>query len=292
MSARESRGKQKGKEAGRRAVAPPDDAPRAFYVYCVGEARALAPLVAGEPPPAIESAAGIELIEDGELGAVVSSVPLSDYDENALEVRLRDATWTATRAMRHEQVVEHFAERTSVVPLRFGTIYYERAGVVRMLAERQSELRAIVERLRGREEWGVNLYCDRARLKEKITSVSPRLRALEAQASEAAPGQSYLLRKKIDTMRADEARAEGKRLSAEIEGALGEASEGASRLRLLKPEATEHGELVAKLAFLVARSGFDHFRATAERLAAEHADAGFRLELTGPWPAYNFVAGA
>jgi hypothetical protein len=43
------------------------------------------------------------------------------------------------------------------------------------------------------------------------------------------------------------------------------------------------------LAFLVERAGFDEFRRVAERLAGEYACAGIRLELTGPWPAYNFV---
>jgi hypothetical protein len=62
------------------------------------------------------------------------------------------------------------------------------------------------------------------------------------------------------------------------------------RLRLLKDEGGEHNDLVAKLAFLVARDRFEEFRAAAERLAEEHAPAGFKLELTGPWPAYNFIA--
>lgn len=287
MSARGSSKKRGASDAGGGRVGEP----RAVYVYCVGEQHALASLLAaGESPAAIESEARLDVIERDGLAAVVSDVPLSDYSEDALQTRLQDATWTATRAMRHEQVVEYFAGRASVVPLRFGTIYFERAGVEQMLAERRSKLLPLIERLRGREEWGVNLYSDRAKLKEQITSVSPRLRELDMQAAQAAPGQGYLLRKKIDAMRADEARAESKRLATEIEAALAAACETAVRLRVLKAEATEHGELVAKLAFLVTREGFDHFRATAERLAAEHSDAGFRIELTGPWPPYNFAA--
>src|SRR2546423_725894 len=72
--------------------------------------------------------------------------------------------------------------------------------------------------------------------------------------------------------------------------ALGQASAAAARLRVLKDEASEHGDTLAKFAFLVERARFAEFRATAERLADEHAPAGFRLELTGPWPAYNFAS--
>src|SRR5687767_8017179 len=88
----------------------------AFYVYCVGERDALARAFEGEPPAAIETSGGLELITAGGLAAVASAVPLSDYGEEALGTRLEDATWTAVRALRHEGVVEHFARRGAVAP--------------------------------------------------------------------------------------------------------------------------------------------------------------------------------
>jgi hypothetical protein len=256
----------------------------------VGDSSAVAPLFEDALPAAIEGEAQLEMESDDVLAAVVSAVPLADYGEDALQARLNDPAWTAIRAMRHEKVVEHFAARATVVPLRFGTIYLERANVRQMLAQRGPELSAAIERLRGREEWGINILCDRQKLLETITSLSPRLRALEEQAASASPGQSYLMRKKIDSMRVDEARAEMKRAAAKIESELARLSDGAARLRALKDEGGEHHDLVAKLAFLVARTRFEEFRAAAERLAQEHASAGFQLELTGPWPAYNFAA--
>ena len=263
---------------------------QAFSVYCVGEHDGLAPLFEDGLPVAIETEARLEMELGDALAAVVSAVPLTDYGEDALQTRLGDPTWTAVRAMRHEKVVEHFARRASVVPLRFGTIYLERESVRQMLAQRGSELHAIIERLRGREEWGVNALCDRRILVETITSLSLRLRELSEQAASASPGQSYLMRKKIEAMRVDEARIEIKRVAAKIESELSALSDGTARLRELNDESGEHNDLVAKFAFLVARTGFDEFRAAAERLAQEHAPAGFRLELTGPWPAYNFAA--
>lgn len=262
---------------------------RAFYVYCVGARDALTRASEGERPPAIETSAELELITSGELAAVASAVPLSDYGEEALGSRLEDATWTAVRALRHEGVVEHFARRAAVAPLRFGTIYLRRESVARMLEERGEELGRVVARLEGREEWGVNVYAERAKMKDAVVRLSPRLREMSERAEHSAPGQAYLLRKKIDALREEETRAEVKRVVNEMESALSAASAGATRLRLLKDEANERGELAAKLAFLVAREGFDGFRAAAERLAEQHAASGFRIELTGPWPAYNFA---
>ena len=269
-----------------------DDGASGLYVYCIGARAELEPLFAAALPAAIEADAPLALIGTNDLAAVASNVSLADYGEEALPARLADATWTALRAMRHERVVEHFARRAAVVPLRFGTLYLARANVERMLAERAAELRARIERLRGREEWGVNLYADRARLFEQIADLSARLRELRAQAERATPGQGYLLQKKIEALRADETRAEARRIANEIERALKDKAEGGVRLRVLKDEASEHGDTLAKFAFLVAHARFAEFRAAAESLADEHAPAGFKIELTGPWPAYNFAGAA
>lgn len=269
--------------------AEPETPGAALYLYCIGEAGSLSALLEGSLPPPIEDEGRLELLEKDDLAAVASPVPLKDYGEAALQAHLSDAAWMALRAMRHERIVDYFAKRASVVPLRFGVIYLDGAGVERMLAERSDELRAAIKRLKGREEWGVNIFCDRKALMEAIVTISPRLQELNAQAARVSPGQAYLVRKKMEAMRQEEARAEVRRRVEQIEQELGNESEGAARLRLLKDEAGEHGELVGKLAFLVERERFEEFRLTAERVAGEALDAGFRLELTGPWPAYNFV---
>lgn len=259
-----------------------------YYVYCIAESVAAQQLDTGSFPVAIEDDAKLEWIAINDLAALASAVSLESYGEEALAEHLADATWTAVHAMRHETVVEYVAKRMTVVPLRFGTIYLERVRIEQMLAEKGRELTEIIERLRGREEWGVNVYCDRTKLAASITSVSPRLRELAQQAEAASPGQSYLMQKKIDALRVDEARAALNGIIDQIEKTLNEQADDAKRLRILKVEATEHGELKAKFAFLVKRSEFEEFRAAAEQLAAENLDAGVRLELTGPWPAYNF----
>jgi Gas vesicle synthesis protein GvpL/GvpF. len=269
--------------------AKPPQKSRALYVYAIGESERLAPLIKEDLPDAIESDARIEMIVASGLGAIVSAVPIADYGEDALEERLGDASWAAVRVMRHEQVVEHFARRASIIPLRFGTIYLRRDRIEQMLEENRAEFLSIIERLREREEWGVNVYVTRATLMEAVTTISPRLREFAEQAAAASPGQAYLLKKKIEALRADESRVEIKRATSAIERELALFSEGASRLRVMKDETAEQGEVAAKLAFLVPRARFDEFRAAAEKMAEKYAASGFKLELTGPWPVYNFA---
>jgi len=269
-----------------------DEGGSALYVYCVGAREELVPLFGGELPEAMEGGRGVELVESGDLAAVACAVPLADYGEGALESRLTDAGWTATRAIRHERAVEHFARRATVVPLRFGTIYLSRENVARVLEERRAQLRSALARLEGREEWGLNVYVERARLREQVASLSERLREMEEAAAASPPGRAYLLRKKVDALRDEETRAETRRAAAVIEGELAPVCDGVARLRLHKDDAGEQqGESAARLAFLVRREGFEDFRAAAERLAERYTPLGFRFELTGPWPAYNFAEG-
>ena len=263
----------------------------AYYIYCIAESAAAAQLPVDSLPAAIEDNSKLEWISVNELSALASQVPRATYSEETLAEQLTDATWTAIRAMRHETVVEYVARRATVIPLRFGTIYLERSGVEQMLSDRSRELNLIIEQLRGREEWGVNVYCDCSALLSSITSVSPVLRELVQRAEQAPPGQSYLMQKKIETLRVDEARSAVNRIVDQIEEHLKAQTDDARRLRILKVETTEHGELKAKFAFLVKRAGFEEFRDAAERLAREHQPAGVRLELTGPWPVYNFCTG-
>ena len=263
----------------------------AYYVYCIAESAAAAQLPVDSLPAAIEDDSKLEWISVNTLAALASQVPRSTYSEENLAEHLTDATWTAIRAMRHETVAEYVAKRATVIPLRFGTIYLERNGVEQMLNEKHGELESLIEQLRGREEWGVNVFVDRAELLSSITSVSPVLRDLVQRAEQAPPGQSYLMQKKIEALKVDESRAAVNRIVDQIEEKLKQQTDDARRLRILKVETTEHGELKAKFAFLVKRAEFDQFKDAAERLAQEHQTAGVRLELTGPWPVYNFCAG-
>jgi hypothetical protein len=262
----------------------------AYYVYGIGERAALAPLFEGSLPEAIEPELPLELVACGEVAAIASAVTLDVYNEEALETHLTDLQWTALRAMRHATVLDHFAARAGVVPLRFGTIYLERGRVAAMLRQQQEELLALIGRLSGREEWSLQIYRDRAALNDKLESLSPRLREAGEQIAEAPPGQAYLLRKKTEALRAEEAHAVTRRVVAEIERDLSALCDTSTRQRLPKEEATWNGELVAKLAFLLERSRFPEFRAAAERLAQAHTASGFKLELVGPWPAYSFAA--
>lgn len=259
----------------------------ARYVYCILDHKAVQDK--SEWPSGIEEDVPIEIIASEDLAAITSAVPLSVYDEDALNERLQDAAWTALKAMRHERVVEHFTKVGGVVPLRFGTIYLDDEGVRTMLRDRKPALARLLDRLSGREEWGLNVYFDQNVLLQGIDALSPVLADLLSQAENASPGQAYLLRTKAHALRKDEARNEVTRTVTRLEEHLKNNADDVRRLRTLKVETTEHGELKAKFAVLVKKSEFAKLRGVTEKWLRDYEATGIRLEIAGPMPPYNFT---
>jgi hypothetical protein len=59
---------------------------------------------------------------------------------------------------------------------------------------------------------------------------------------------------------------------------------------LQAPELSGHaGEMILNGVYLVDDGDAEEFRRTVDELAEEYRDRGASVELTGPWPPYNFV---
>src|SRR5262249_54780294 len=155
------------------------------------------------------------------------------------------------------------ASRLAVIPLRFGTIYIDKKSIGRMLAKRAGEFSSVMARLRGKQEWGVLIYCDQARLIDNTALNSVALRPLLERAGSAPPGQSYLLSKQIEGLKAREARQEMSAALVRIREALDASSEQSISAPRQDRRGTGQGGLIARLSFLVKTARFDRFRATA-----------------------------
>jgi hypothetical protein len=95
------------------------DAPagEALWVYCVLPA-------AGAAAPEVEGVARarVEVLEAGELAALVSRVPLADFGEEPLRRNLNELPWLERVARAHEAVLERALVAATIAPLRHSTI--------------------------------------------------------------------------------------------------------------------------------------------------------------------------
>jgi hypothetical protein len=217
----------------------------------------------------------VELVREGELAALTSDVPLDTFGEEALQADLEDLARLEALARAHERVVDDaLAAAGVVVPFRLCTIY-ESAGHVRdMLRRERDSLSSSVARLRGAAEWSVKAYAPER--DDEETSDAP------------ASGVAYLARKRDAREAADAAwqatEAAAERIHARLSEQAADAALGRPHDRRLSGH---DGEMVMNAAYLVPDDRFERFRATVEEL--QHAGE-LELELSGPWPAYHFVA--
>ncbi len=272
---------REGEPAGREpAAAPSADG---WWAYCVIDAgeREAAPVGA----PGIEPPGPVELVQEGELAALVSPVPLTEFSDERLREHLNDIEWVERVARLHERVLEQTLERATLVPLRLCTLYTDRDGVARMLREQEPVLRQALASLRGRREWGVKLFADPDRLLDAVTERS------SPDSAGAASGTAYMQRRQRERELSERAQELGDEIAEEIHARLEQVADAA---RANAPQRQEvhgrDGRMLLNGVYLVPREREDDFADLVSSLREQRQESGFELELTGPWPPYNFVS--
>jgi hypothetical protein len=259
------------------------------YVYAIVPASfdvSRAPSGIDDGPVTIQRRDGV--------GALVSLVDADEYTPEALEGRTADVDWLGPRARAHDRVQTWGSDLGALVPLAMFTLFRDHASVGAMLERKRERLEAALGIASRGREYGVRVFRLTAEVERSVTSWSPPLAALEREAEAASPGQQYLLKRKLDGARAEEAR----RLSADLANRVHQTLAGraidVSRASIPPSgEGGAAGEAILDAAYFVDHAGIDVFRGTLTGLIDEWQPRGFRFEFTGPWPPYHFArAGA
>lgn len=273
-----------GLEPGSKLAAETGLGADAWWAYCVITADECDAVPVG--CSGVDSSGEVEVIREGEFAAVVSPVPLTEFSDERLREHLNDVGWVERVARAHENVLERTLENATVLPLRLCTLYKDRAGVSRMLREQEPALRQALEGLEGRREWGAKLFVDAERLAQAAAAD-----AGAASTSGDSSGAAYLARRQQERQISGRARELGDSVAQEVHSRLERVSEAARANPPQRPEA--HGRDARMLlngAYLVAREREAELQAEIDSLHERWEESGFELELTGPWPPYNFVS--
>jgi Gas vesicle synthesis protein GvpL/GvpF len=256
------------------------------WTYCVMRAGD----VPAERPPGVHPAAPVETIEHDGLVALVSKVPLAEFGEEPLRENLNDLSWLESVARAHESVLEAALGGGPIVPLRLCTIFADEAGVRAMLMREGRELRGALERVDGRHEWGVKLLADRDALAAVARERSPEVAALQTEIAARSEAGAYMHERRLERLVADLVDRLGAELAEDVHARL---ADWVADSVLNPPQNRElsghEGEMLLNGAYLVEAEREDGLRRLLRELEDRHGEVGARLELTGPWPPYNFV---
>jgi hypothetical protein len=265
-------------------------APALYYLYGVLPAggHAARRLAAGEIHGLVEGAP-LFAIEAAGLLAAVSLVPEAQFAEAPLAELLADLPRLTPLAVRHENAVHALAEGAdAVVPVTFGAIYRDATAVERLLRRGATQLHALLERVRGRQEWGVKLFAEPAVLARAAEAESEELRRTDAAIAAATPGRAYLLAKSRERTLVHEVELLATGLAEDVVHRLAPLSAETCRDELAP--ASGPARLLLKAAFLVETGAAERFLAEASVLERQCAARGLSLQCSGPWAPYSFVA--
>ena len=250
------------------------------YVYCAVQAHRKPNL--GRAPSGPPGLGKHRLLDGGRgLWLVVADAPLSRYGEEPIQRGLHDLKWLSRCAVAHETVVEYWLRARAVVPMKLFTIFENDFRALSEIGRKRRQLDRSMRRVAGRREWGV-------RIRAVPGSGVVRLVRPAKAAKTPRSGASYLAAKK---QARDATRELAERGQSRVNRAFGTLAALAADAQRHPPPAggTQKTRLLLDAAFLVATGRMPRFRAAIRRVARDLGRDGYGVEVTGPWPPYNFI---
>lgn len=246
------------------------------YLYAV--TKDLAPSALGDEPVGV-AGAPVRTVSGSGLTALVSTVGLDEFGEEALRQNLERLPWLEAVARAHHAVATAAALAAPTAPTRIATVYRTDERVRELLRDQRSELTAVLRRVTGRGEWGVKVI---ASGEEAGKEPEP------AEAAGERPGTAYLSRRRARRRSREETSRRLAEQARQIESELTPYAVASRRHRLQDPGISgRQGRMTLNIAYLL-----DHDRSAGLLAAARELEDGLpgtRIEVTGPWPAYSFT---
>jgi Gas vesicle synthesis protein GvpL/GvpF len=256
---------------------PPEPAGEGIWVYGIlrGDSPALPAGVAEKP---------VERVVAAGLVALVSRVPLAEFGAEPLRRNLNDLAWLEKVARAHEAVLDAALTEATVVPLRMCTIFEREQRVRGMLEAERDALVEALDALNGRQEWGVKVLADPASLEREARV------GMDAPEEGGTEGGAYLQRRRYERDVRERAGALAAEVADQVHARVQDwAVDAVTRPPQNRELSGHEGEMLLNGAYLVDADRVDGLRELVADLEERHRALGVRIELTGPWPPYNFA---
>lgn len=259
------------------------------YVYAIS--RDLDPAVLHQVSGVGDTS--VRTVESGGLTAVVSTVDLDEFGEQALRQNLENLAWLEQTARSHHAVAETARESAAVTPLRLATVYYSDERVREMLVDQHDAFARALDRITGRVEWGVKAYTqlpDRhaSSSKEPAEESRDSSSTVDAESSTGGAGAAYLRRRREQQQTWEQASRQAFNQADQVHTELRNFSVASRLHRAQDAGLSGRSELmVLNGAYLVDRGLDQQFLDLVREVAG--AQQGLEVEVTGPWAPYSFA---
>jgi len=217
---------------------------------------------------------------------IVHNCPTEPYKSDDDET-VRD--WVRT----HQKVLDKANEQLgTIIPLGFDTILQPKddvtdpGQVVRAwLKENYDRLRATIDRVKDRDEYGIQISYEPKIMSELIAKQSEEVRKIKEEMSSKSPGLAYMYKQKLEKA----AGSEMERLADEyFKDFYRGIKQYAEESIVEKNKKLDKDKvMLMNLSCLVAKEKVEGLGNELERI---NNMEGFSVHFSGPWPPYSFVA--
>ena len=249
------------------------DSDDATVLHAYGVVPASSPI---ELPSSGIDGAQVEVAEASGLVALVSRLDGTRYGEEVWRAHAEDPDWLAGFATQHQEVLGAVATTCDVLPFRIPGMYDDEARLLAVLEEEKELLRRGLEAIGGHVEWGVHIF---------LTNAPD-----EEPAEQPRTGRDYL-RRRSEQAGSRERTAEARRTRVlDAYEAIADAATHSVVNPPQDPALSKRSEpMLLNSAHLVPRDRKDPFFAVLGEVQDLLRGDGMVVEVSGPWPAYNFV---
>ena len=251
-----------------------------IYIYCVVE---------GSKPVSLGKV-GIEgnevyTISYKDLFALVHNCPPEPYQSQDQEIV---KNWVVT----HQKVVDTAWEKFgTVLPMGFDTIIRcnevcePEKNMRDWLREDYKNLKTKIEKIRGRAEYGVQIFWDSKVMTQKITKENIEIKKLEKEVKSKPRGLAYMYRQKLEGLLKKEVEKQADRYIRELYDRIKPYVDDLCVDKTKKAN-DEKKYMLMNLSCLLSKDGSKRLGDELEKVDALE---DFSVRYTGPWPPYSFV---
>ena len=248
------------------------------YVYCIAEAG--------------------EMLNFGDIGINDNEVYTIPYDSlcaivhncSAEPYSSDDKDVVRRWVISHQRVVEAALDRFgTVLPMSFDTIIRDtdegsaEDNIRKWLVEEADDLNKKLDRVRGKEEYGVQVFWEPNTIAGVISQTNQEIVKLEEEIKSKSKGLAYMYKKRLGELLKREM---GKEAENYFKDFYHRIEDCVSEIKVEKTKTEVDKQMLINLSCLVARGKTEPLSNELENI---NKLDGFSVRFTGPWPPYSFV---
>lgn len=192
----------------------------------------------------------------------------------------------------HQNVLDEVKSRFgTVIPLGFDTILQPKDDLTSpnqivqdWLKEDYDRLNALLEKLKNKDEYGIQVFYEPQVISEIILQQSEEIKKIKEEMATKSPGLAYMYKQKLERA----VKAEMERLAEKwFKDFYANIKKHADDIVVEKTKKAEKGKvMLLNLSCLVSK---EKVETLGEELDKINNMEGFSVRFTGPWPPYSFV---